>query len=150
MYLLYQMKEFFLNGETEFAGMLVVKGLQDTIDKVMVDVKKVGVGDVLIGVQPQQRIIMEQIKLPHIKDKLIEMIHLNETLYSCGIACSCEGCQNQIWKLSNSCACQWQCKAKYNKIPLWEIARLQKILLRWTYGKLCLLEKDLRDPKMSL
>ena len=26
----------------------------------------------------------------HIKDKLIEMIHLNETLYSC-IACSSEG-----------------------------------------------------------
>jgi 4-hydroxybutyryl-CoA dehydratase/vinylacetyl-CoA-Delta-isomerase len=27
----------------------------------------------------------------HIKDKIIEMIHLNETVYSCGIACSAEG-----------------------------------------------------------
>ena len=27
----------------------------------------------------------------HLKDKLIEMVHLNETLYACGIACSAEG-----------------------------------------------------------
>jgi 4-hydroxybutyryl-CoA dehydratase/vinylacetyl-CoA-Delta-isomerase len=42
---------------------------------------KVGVGDVLIGAA----------KASHVKDKLIEMTHLNETLYSCGIACSAQG-----------------------------------------------------------
>jgi len=30
-------------------------------------------------------------KASHVKDKLIEMIHLNETLYACGIACSSQG-----------------------------------------------------------
>ncbi len=28
----------------------------------------------------------------HVKDKLIEMTHLNETIFSCGIACSAQGC----------------------------------------------------------
>ena len=36
-------------------------------------------------------------KASHIKDKLIEMTHLNETLYSCGIACSAEG-QSSVWR----------------------------------------------------
>ena len=31
-------------------------------------------------------------KASAVKDKLIEMTHLNETLYGCGIACSSEGC----------------------------------------------------------
>ena len=30
-------------------------------------------------------------KASAVKDKLIEMIHLNETLYCCGIACSSQG-----------------------------------------------------------
>jgi len=30
-------------------------------------------------------------KASHIRDKLVEMNHLNETLYACGIACSAEG-----------------------------------------------------------
>ena len=30
-------------------------------------------------------------KASHIQDKIIEMIHLNETLYACGIACSAMG-----------------------------------------------------------
>ena len=30
-------------------------------------------------------------KASHIRDKIVEMIHLNETLFACGIACSDEG-----------------------------------------------------------
>ena len=52
---------------------------------------KVGVGDVLIGAAALAAEYNGAQKASHIKDKLIEMIHLNETLYCCGIACSSEG-----------------------------------------------------------
>jgi 4-hydroxybutyryl-CoA dehydratase/vinylacetyl-CoA-Delta-isomerase len=32
-------------------------------------------------------------KASHIKDKLIDMINMAETMYNCSIACSCEGCK---------------------------------------------------------
>ena len=52
---------------------------------------KVGVGDVLIGATALAAEYNGVEKASHIKDKLIEMTHLNETLYACGIACSAEG-----------------------------------------------------------
>ena len=51
---------------------------------------KVGVGDVLIGATALAADYNGVAKASHVKDKLIEMTHLNETLYSCGVACSCE------------------------------------------------------------
>jgi 4-hydroxybutyryl-CoA dehydratase/vinylacetyl-CoA-Delta-isomerase len=52
---------------------------------------KSGVGDVLIGAAQAIARFQGLEGVNHIKDKLIEMIHLNETIYSCGIACSAEG-----------------------------------------------------------
>jgi 4-hydroxybutyryl-CoA dehydratase/vinylacetyl-CoA-Delta-isomerase len=52
---------------------------------------KVGVGDVLIGASRSIAKYQGTEKASHIKDKIIEMIHLNETLYACGIATSSEG-----------------------------------------------------------
>lgn len=52
---------------------------------------KSGVGDVLIGAAQAIARLQGLEGVNHIKDKLIEMIHLNETVYSCGIACSAEG-----------------------------------------------------------
>ncbi|MDR3588429.1 MAG: 4-hydroxyphenylacetate 3-hydroxylase family protein [Negativicutes bacterium] len=52
---------------------------------------KVGVADVIIGATAS---MAEYNGIPgasHIKDKLIEMIHLAETMYNCSIACSAEG-----------------------------------------------------------
>jgi len=52
---------------------------------------KVGVGDVLIGaVQAIARVQGTQ-QAAHIRDKLVEMVYLNETLYACGLATSYEG-----------------------------------------------------------
>ena len=48
-------------------------------------------GDVLIGAAALAAEYNGADKASHIKDKLIEMTHLNETLYCCGIACSSEG-----------------------------------------------------------
>lgn len=52
---------------------------------------KSGVGDVLIGAAQAISKIQGIEKASHVKDKLVEMTHLNETIYACGIACSAEG-----------------------------------------------------------
>jgi 4-hydroxybutyryl-CoA dehydratase/vinylacetyl-CoA-Delta-isomerase len=52
---------------------------------------KTGVGDVLIGATTLIAEYNGVEKASHIKDKIIEMIHLNETMYSCSLACSYEG-----------------------------------------------------------
>ncbi|MFH1082800.1 MAG: 4-hydroxyphenylacetate 3-hydroxylase family protein [Pseudomonadota bacterium] len=52
---------------------------------------KVGVGDVLIGAAQTVAEYNGVDRASHIKDKIIEMNHLNETLYSGCIACASEG-----------------------------------------------------------
>lgn len=52
---------------------------------------KVGVADVIIGATAAMAEYNGVPNASHIKDKLIEMIHLAETMYNCSIACSAEG-----------------------------------------------------------
>jgi 4-hydroxybutyryl-CoA dehydratase / vinylacetyl-CoA-Delta-isomerase len=52
---------------------------------------KVGVGDVLIGAAQTVAEYNGTAKAAHVKDKIIEMNHLNETLYCGCIACASEG-----------------------------------------------------------
>ena len=52
---------------------------------------KVGVGDVLIGAAQTVAEYNGAEKASHVKDKIIEMNHLNETLYCGCIACASEG-----------------------------------------------------------
>jgi len=52
---------------------------------------KSGLGDVLIGAAAVIADYQGTSQAAHIRDKLVEMTHLNETLYACGIACSTEG-----------------------------------------------------------
>ncbi|TFH27855.1 MAG: 4-hydroxybutyryl-CoA dehydratase, partial [Promethearchaeota archaeon] len=82
-------ERIFMNGETDFCGRLV-----DTFSgyhRQSYGGCKVGVGDVLIGAAASIAEYNGTEKTSHIRDKLTEMIHLNETLYSCGIACSACG-----------------------------------------------------------
>ena len=62
-------------------------------------------------------------KASHIKDKLIEMTHLNETLYSCGIACSCEGCPTKAGNYQIDLLLANVCKQNVTRFP-YEIVRL--------------------------
>ncbi|MGE4531062.1 MAG: 4-hydroxyphenylacetate 3-hydroxylase family protein, partial [Acidithiobacillus sp.] len=78
----------FLNGEYDFAGMLVERFAG--YHRQSYGGCKVGVGDVLIGAAAVVADYNGAAKASHVKDKLIEMTHLNETLYCCGIACSSE------------------------------------------------------------
>ena len=79
----------FMCGEAEYAGMLVERFAG--YHRQSYGGCKVGVGDVLIGAAAVAADYNGAARASHIKDKLIEMTHLNETLYCCGIACSAEG-----------------------------------------------------------
>ena len=50
-----------------------------------------GVADVIIGATAAMAEYNGVPNASHIKDKLIEMIYLQETMYNCSIACSAEG-----------------------------------------------------------
>lgn len=52
---------------------------------------KVGVGDVLVGAAQLASLYQGVEGASHVRDKITEMIHLNETIFSCGIACSARG-----------------------------------------------------------
>lgn len=52
---------------------------------------KVGVADVIIGAAAAMAEYNGTAKASHIKDKLIEMVHLAETMHCCALACSAEG-----------------------------------------------------------
>jgi len=59
----------------------------------------------------------------HIKDKLIEMTHLNETLFSCGLACSYEGVKMPAGNYQIDMLLANVCKQNVTRFP-YEIARL--------------------------
>lgn len=82
-------ERIFLNGETDFAGTLVDRFA--SYHRNSYGGCKAGVGDTLIGASCLYADYCGTAKAAHIKDKLVEMTHLNETLYCGGIASSAEG-----------------------------------------------------------
>lgn len=111
----------FMDGETDFAGMLVERFA--SYHRQSYGGCKVGVGDVLIGATALAADYNGVPKASHIKDKLIEMNHLNETLYSCGIACSCEGCPTEAGNYYVDTLLANVCKQNITRLP-YEITRL--------------------------
>lgn len=77
----------FMDGEHEFAAMLVERF---TCYHRRSYVCKSGVGDVLIGAAGAIADYNGVPNVSHIKDKLVEMAHLNETIYATGMASSFE------------------------------------------------------------
>ena len=75
----------FMNGETEFTALLVERF---TAFHRRSYVCKSGVGDVLIGAAATIAEYNGVEKASHIRDKLVEMTHLNETIFATGIASS--------------------------------------------------------------
>ncbi|GAA0777891.1 4-hydroxybutyryl-CoA dehydratase/vinylacetyl-CoA-Delta-isomerase [Clostridium subterminale] len=135
----------FLNGEAEFSSMLVERFAG--YHRQSYGGCKVGVGDVLIGAAATAADYNGANKASHIKDKLIEMIHLNETLYSCGIACSCEGCKTKSGNYQIDLLLANVCKQNITRFP-YEIARLAEDIA----GGLMVTmpsERDFRDPKIG-
>ncbi len=138
-------ERIFMNGETEFAGMLVERF--SGYHRQSYGGCKVGVGDVLIGATALAAEYNGAAKASHVKDKLIEMCHLNETLYSCGIACSCEGCPTKAGNYLIDLLLANVCKQNITRFP-YEIARIAEDVA----GGLMVTmpsEKDLNTPELK-
>ncbi|MFZ5632842.1 MAG: 4-hydroxyphenylacetate 3-hydroxylase family protein [Bacillota bacterium] len=108
---------------------------------------KVGVGDVLIGAAAMMADYNGTAGASHVRDKIIEMIHLNETLFSCGIACSCQGRRTASGTYLIDLLLANVCKQNVTRFP-YEIARLAEDIA----GGLMVTmpsEKDFRHPEIG-
>ena len=114
----------FMDGEYDFAAMLVERF---TCYHRRSYVCKAGVGDVLIGAAASIADYNGVEKASHIRDKLVEMTHQNETIYSTGIASSyqAEEMKSGVYMCDDMIANV--CKHHVTKIP-YEIARLAQDL----------------------
>lgn len=137
--------QVFMCGETEFSGALVERFA--AYHRQSYGGCKVGVGDVLIGASALAAEYNGAAKASAVKDKLIEMVHLNETLYACGIACSCEGCPTASGNYLVDLLLANVCKQNVTRFP-YEIARLAEDIA----GGLMVTmpsEQDLRHPEIG-
>ena len=135
----------FLNGESEFATMLVDRFA--SYHRQSYGGCKVGVGDVLIGAAALAAEYNGAAKASHVKDKLIEMTHLNETLYSGGLACSANGWKTESGNYMVDTLLANVCKQNVTRFP-YEIARLAEDLAGGIMVT-CPSETDLRDPQLG-
>ncbi|MCR2033167.1 4-hydroxyphenylacetate 3-hydroxylase family protein [Anaerofustis stercorihominis] len=135
----------FMNGEYDFSGMLVERFAG--YHRQSYGGCKVGVGDVLIGASALVADYNGAARASHIKDKLIEMTHLNETLYCCGIACSSEGQETKSGNYIIDLLLANVCKQNVTRFP-YEIARLAEDIA----GGIMVTapsEKDLKSPEVG-
>lgn len=135
----------FMCGESEFSGPLVERFAG--YHRQSYGGCKVGVGDVLIGAAALAADYNGAAKASHIKDKLIEMMHLNETLYACGIACSSQGIQTASGNYLIDLLLANVCKQNVTRFP-YEIARLAEDIAGGLFVTMPS-EKDLRHPEIG-
>jgi 4-hydroxybutyryl-CoA dehydratase/vinylacetyl-CoA-Delta-isomerase len=114
----------FMDGEHEFAAMLVERF---TCYHRRSYVCKTGVGDVLIGAAAQAAAYNGVQNASHVKDKLVQMTHLNETMYATGIASSHQARPTKSGCYLNDDMLANVCKHHVTKMPF-EIGRLAQDL----------------------
>lgn len=114
-------ERIFLDGELPFSGRLVERFA--AYHRQSYGGCKTGVGDVLIGAAALIAKMNGVDRASHINDKIVEMIHLNETIYSCGIACSATGEQTAAGNFQVNLLLANVCKLNVTRFP-YELARL--------------------------
>lgn len=114
----------FMDGETDFAATLVERF---TAYHRRSYVCKTGLGDVLIGAAATIADYNGVAKASHVRDKLVEMAHLNETIYGAGIASSHESKQTAAGNYQNDEMLANVCKHNVTRYP-YELARLAQDL----------------------
>src|SRR5574338_264012 len=132
----------FMDGEFEFASMLVERF---TCYHRRSYVCKTGLGDVLIGAAAAIAEYNGISNASHIKDKLIEMTHLNETIFGTGIASSYMAHKTASGNWQNDDMLANVCKHNVTRFP-YEIGRLAQDIAG---GLMVTLpsEKDFRNPE---
>ena len=114
-------ERIFLNGEMDQSGELVERFA--AYHRQSYGGCKTGVGDVLIGAAALIARMNGVEKASHIKEKIVEMVHLNETLFACGIACSARGHKTLAGNYEIDMLLANVCKLNVTRFP-YEIARL--------------------------
>jgi 4-hydroxybutyryl-CoA dehydratase/vinylacetyl-CoA-Delta-isomerase len=134
----------FMDGEHEFASMLVERF---TCYHRRSYVCKTGVGDVLIGAAAQAAEYNGVDGASHIKDKLVQMTHLNETMYAAGIASSHQARATRSGCYLNDDMLANVCKHHVTKMPF-EIGRLAQDLAGGLVST-APSEKELKHPELG-
>ena len=132
----------FMDGEYEFASMLIERF---TCYHRRSYVCKTGLGDVLIGAAATIADYNGIPKVSHIKDKLVEMTHLNESIFAAGIASSYQAHKMKSGVYLNEDMLAQVCKHNVTRFP-YEIGRLAQDIA----GGLVVTmpsEKDFRHPE---
>ena len=135
----------FMCGEYEFSGSFVERFA--SYHRQNYGGCKTGVGDVLIGAAAT---IAEYNGVPnasHVRDKLTEMVHLNETMYACGLACSYEGYRLPSGTYFVNPLLANSTKHNVTRFPF-EMARLAMDIAGGLIATLPS-EKDLKDPEIG-
>lgn len=114
----------FMDGEVEYAAMLVERF---TSYHRRSYVCKTGLGDVLIGAAALIADYNGVAAVSHVKDKLVEMAHLNETIYGAGIAASHESFRTKAGNYQPDDLLANVCKQNVTRFP-YELARLAQDL----------------------
>ncbi|WP_053076712.1 4-hydroxyphenylacetate 3-hydroxylase family protein [Caenimonas sp. SL110] len=113
-----------MDGEYEFAQEMVTRF---TAYHRASYVCKTGLGDVMVGAAAAIAEYNGADGASHVKDKLVEMTHLNETIYSSGVASSHEATQLASGIFMNDAMLANVCKHNVTRFP-YEISRLAQDL----------------------
>jgi len=135
----------FMASEIEFASMLVERFA--SYHRQSYGGCKSGIGDVLVGAAASMADYNGVAKASHVKDKLAEMVHLVESIYACGLACSYEGERTAAGNFQCNVLLANVCKLNVTRMP-YELCRLAEDIAG---GLLVTMpsEKDLKSPAMG-
>jgi 4-hydroxybutyryl-CoA dehydratase/vinylacetyl-CoA-Delta-isomerase len=131
----------FMNGEVEYAAMLIERF---TCYHRRSYVCKTGLGDVLVGAAAAIADYNGVPDVTHIREKLVEMTHLNESIYAAGIASSYQSHEMKSGVWLNDDMLANVCKHNVTRFP-YEISRLAQDIAG---GMMVTMpsEKDFRNP----
>lgn len=135
-------ERIFLNGEIDLSGRLVERFA--AYHRQSYGGCKVGVGDILIGAAALIARMNGVESASHIRDKIVEMIHLNETMFACGIACSALGHPTRAGNYEVDMLLANVCKLNVTRFPF-ELARLATDIAGGLIGTLPS-AKEMEDP----
>jgi len=137
-------ENIFMDGQYDFAAVLVERF---TTYHRRSYVCKSGVGDVLIGAAASIAEMNGVEKASHIKNKLVQMSHLNETIYATGIASSYQGYKTKSGCFQCDDMLSNVCKHHVTKMPF-EMAQISQDLAGGFVSTLPS-EKDLNHPEIG-
>ena len=138
-------ERIFLDGEVDQSGKLVERFA--AYHRQSYGGCKVGVGDVLIGAAALLARYNGVARASHVREKLVEMIHLNETMFCCGVACSALGAPTAAGNYMIDTLRANVCKLNVTRFPH-EMARLATDIAGGLLGTLPA-AADLEDPEVG-